>query len=40
VKETTYKNYENGKEIPGNPVIARLEQILGAKLPRPKIQKN
>ena len=26
--------YENGKEIPNNAVIARIERALGAKLPR------
>lgn len=36
VKESILKKWENGEIIPSNPDIAKMEKILGAKLPRPK----
>lgn len=36
VKESVLRKWENGDMIPENHLIAKMEQILGTKLPRPK----
>ena len=40
VKDTIIKNYENGKAVPQNGVIQKIEKVLGTKLPRPPKKKK
>ena len=35
VKESIVSSYESGKAVPENAVIAKMEQVMGCKLPRP-----
>lgn len=35
VKATVVSRWESGKEVPDNATIAKIERILGTKLPRP-----
>lgn len=34
-KPAVINQYENGKAIPNGQIIAKIERVLGAKLPRP-----
>eukprot|EP00766_Chilomastix_caulleryi_P005051 gnl/Chilomastix_caulleri/645.p1 GENE.gnl/Chilomastix_caulleri/645~~gnl/Chilomastix_caulleri/645.p1 ORF type:complete len:133 (+),score=42.74 gnl/Chilomastix_caulleri/645:65-463(+) len=40
VQLTVINSYENGTAIPNNQLIARMEKILGTKLPRPAPKKE
>ena len=40
VKDTIIKSYENGKAVPQNNIIQKIEKVLGAKLPRPPKKKK
>ena len=36
MKQIDINNFENGKQVPSNQIIAKLEKILKVKLPRIK----
>ena len=40
VKDTIIKSYENGKAVPQNNIIQKIEKVLGVKLPRPPKKKK